>query len=160
MPDHQLDITREDLEGYIGKPTVAKLWRLPRRLVSQRESGVRGESSDRAPADSWANPEPRYRVELFVRRYSRGTRPLLRFHHDSCAVTVNVALSGDEAHTGGRLLALLNDGVQMIVREEGEVTVHPSDVLHAVSAVEAGVRYSLLLFFHNPTAEAVGGNVT
>ena len=148
MPEHQFDITREELEGFIGKETVAKLWRLPRRLASQRESGVPGESSDLlAPANRFTNPEPRYRVELFLRRYSRGTRPLLSFHRDSCAVTANVALSADEAHTGGRLLAILDDGVQAIVREEGEVTVHPSDVLHAVTAVEAGVRYSLLVFF-------------
>ena len=153
MPEHQFDITREGLEGYIGKETVAKLWRLPRRLTSQRESGECGESSDLPPANRWTNPEPRYRVELFLRRYSRGTRPLLNFHRDSCAVTVNVALSADEAHTGGRLLAILDDGVQVIVREEGEVTVHPSDVLHAVTAVEAGVRYSLLLFFFIQTGD-------
>ena len=153
MPEHQVDISREELEVYIGKPTVAKLWRLPRRLASQRESGVPGETSDLAPANRWTNPEPRWRVELFVRRYSRATRPLLNFHRDACAVTVNVALSADEAHTGGRLLAVLDDEVQLIVRDEGEATVHPSDVLHAVTAVEAGVRYSLLLFFFLATSD-------
>jgi factor associated with neutral sphingomyelinase activation len=56
-------------------------------------------------------------------------------------------IAADEAHTGGRLLAILDDGLHEIRREEGEATVHPSDVLHAVTAVREGVRYSLLLFF-------------
>ena len=147
MPEHQLDLSRDELEGYIGSSTVAKLWRLPRRLASQRESGVPGETSDEPPANRWANPEPQYRVVLFVRRYCRETRPMINFHRDTCAVTVNVALAADEAHMGGRLLAILDDGLHEIRREEGEATVHPSDVLHAVTAVREGVRYSLLLFF-------------
>ena len=147
MPEHQLDLSRDELEGYLGTSTVAKLWRLPRRLASQRESGVPGETSDEPPANRWANPEPQYRVVLFVRRYCRETRPMINFHRDTCAVTVNVALAADEAHTGGRLLAILDDGLHEIRREEGEATVHPSDVLHAVTAVREGVRYSLLLFF-------------
>ena len=147
MPEHQLDLSRDELEGYLGISTVAKLWRLPRRLASQRESGVPGETSDEPPANRWANPEPQYRVVLFVRRYCRETRPMINFHRDTCAVTVNVALAADEAHMGGRLLAILDDGLHEIRREEGEATVHPSDVLHAVTAVREGVRYSLLLFF-------------
>ena len=145
--------SRADLEGLTSARTVAALWRLPRMLYSQRESGVLAEGTD-APADRWGSPEPctepEWRVEVFVRRYSRGTRPLMSFHRDACAVTVNVALSDDAAHSGGRLLAVLDDGVQVLKREAGQATVHPSDVLHAVSAMEAGVRYSLLLFFYNP----------
>jgi len=150
MPEHQLDISREELEAYIGKPTVAKLWQLPCRLAAQRASGLLPVgSSDFVPPSNTP-----HHVEIFVRRYSRGTRPLLSFHRDACAVTVNVALSADQAHTGGRLLAIVDEAVQEINRQEGEVTVHTSDVLHAVTAVEAGLRYSLLLFFYH---QAAGG---
>lgn len=139
MPEHQLDLRREELERLVGVPTVARLWRLPAQLAAQR-----GTSEVGAPA---GRSEPRYRVELFVRRYSRGTRPLLNFHRDACAVTVNVALADDAAHEGGHLLAVLDDRVRLLSRAEGEATVHPSTVLHAVSGVTSGVRYSLLLFF-------------
>lgn len=119
-------------------------------LLPQRESGIPGEVSDAPPASRWSNPEPRYRVDAIVRRFSRGTRPLLNFHYDAAAVTVNVALSDDADHAGGRLLAVLDEGVTVLRRVAGEATVHPSSVLHAVSAMEAGVRYSLILFFHLP----------
>ena len=65
--------------------------------------------SDAPPASRWSNPEPRYRVDAIVRRFSRGTRPLLNFHYDAAAVTVNVALSDDADHAGGRLLAVLDE---------------------------------------------------
>ena len=42
---------------------------------------------------------------------------------------------------------VLDDRVRLLSRAEGEATVHPSTVLHAVSGVTSGVRYSLLLFF-------------
>ena len=155
MPEHQLDLQRDELEKLIGVDAVAGLWRLPRRLFSQRESGIPGECSDEAEGSNcYVTPEPTYHVEIFVRRYSRSTRPLIGFHRDACAVTVNVALSDDDAHTGGRLLAVLNDGVHVLGRQAGEATVHPSSVLHAVSAMEGGTRYSLLLFFYHPASSA------
>ena len=140
LPEHQLDLRHEELERLVGEPTVARLWRLPAQLAAQC-----GTSEVGAPA---GRREPRYRVELVVRRYSRGTRPLLNFHRDACAFTVNVALADDAAHEGGHLLAVLDDRVQLLSRAEGEATVHPSTVLHAVSGVTSGVRYSLLLFYY------------
>ena len=152
MPEHQLDLSREQLEGFVGASTVAGLMQLPMRLASQRATGMRADHDElRAEGccDADAQPAARYRVEYFVRRYSRGTRPLINFHRDGCAVTVNVALSDDAAHRGGRLLIVLSDGVRVLHREAGQATVHPSSVLHGVSAMESGVRYSLLIFFHN-----------
>lgn len=160
MPEHQLDLSREQLEGFVGASTVAGLMQLPMRLASQRATGMRADHDElRAEGccDADAQPAARYRVEYFVRRYSRGTRPLINFHRDGCAVTVNVALSNDEAHTGGRLLIVLSDGVRVLHREAGQATVHPSSVLHGVSAMESGVRYSLLIFFHNIIKGEEGG---
>jgi len=150
LPEHQLDLRRDELEALIGADAVGELWRLPRWLLSQRESGIPGVCSDTSDGSAlYTTPEPNYRVEIFVRRYSRSTRPLIGFHRDGCAVTINVALSDDNAHTGGRLLAVLNDGLHVLRREAGEATVHPSSILHAVSAMESGTRYSLLLFFYH-----------
>ena len=84
---------------------------------------------------------------LFARKYSAGTRPWIGFHHDVNSVTVNVALSDDAAHEGGRLHAIVDARHTVIVRAEGEATVHSSDLFHAVTTMTRGVRYSLILFF-------------
>lgn len=77
-------------------------------------------------------------------------------------MTVNVALSDGSAHGGGTLLAVYDGALRAVSRREGEATVHPSNVLHAVSRLTAGVRYSLIMFFHRrrlcppmPSAEDV-----
>ena len=123
--DHQLNVSRERLAGMIGEEAVEALWRLP------------GEVLDEPPTDA----------QVFIRRYTPDTRPWNPWHLDSAAVTVNVALSDDDACDGGELLALLDAGVTTIPRIEGEATVHSSSLLHAVRRVASGVRYSLVLFF-------------
>ena len=69
------------------------------------------------------------------------------FHVDRAQLTVNVALSDDDAHRGGSLLAIYDGRVQAVPRGEGGATVHPSGLQHAVSRMYGGTRYSLLLFF-------------
>ena len=123
MPEHQLDLSRAELEGLIGAATVARLYRLPAALLARRAScGLSAEEADEAAAAddgegpracSWANPEPTYRVVTFARRYSRVTRPWIHFHCDAAAVTVNIALSSDAEHLGGKLLAVLDGGLRV-----------------------------------------------
>ena len=85
--------------------------------------------------------------QIYLRRYSRETRPWLGFHTDRSAVTINVALAPDATHEGGRLHAVLGGEHRIVERDEGEATVHGDDVMHAVSAMRGGVRYSLVLLF-------------
>ena len=89
-----------------------------------------------------------FRVEIFVRRYRREERPWIQFHCDRAAYTCNVALADDVLHDGGRLVCVVDGELREIRRNEGEATVHPSSLLHAVSAMRRGVRYSLIIFFH------------
>ena len=63
------------------------------------------------------------------------------------ALTVNVALSSDAAHGGGRLLGIFQGRVHRLEREEGCATVHPSTMMHAVSRMTHGARYALIVFF-------------
>jgi predicted 2-oxoglutarate/Fe(II)-dependent dioxygenase YbiX len=74
-------------------------------------------------------------------------QPWTSFHFDNAETTVNVALSPDDDHSGGRLLGLFGGAVQSIERGEGEATVHSSSLLHGVSRMTGGVRYSLIMFF-------------
>ena len=88
-----------------------------------------------------------FTVQAYIRRYSRSTRPWLGFHTDRSVATVNVALAADSTHEGGRLHAVLDGEHRIVEREEGEATVHGDDVMHAVSTMRTGVRYSLVLLF-------------
>lgn len=73
---------------------------------------------------------------------------------DTAALTANVALADDARHEGGRLLALAGrEGLRAIERREGQATVHPSSLLHGVSRMMRGSRYSLICFFRSLAAE-------
>ena len=92
-------------------------------------------------------------VEIFVRRYAAGTRPWFPFHQDRAELTINVALSDDAEHGGGRLLCVYDGRVHRLMRHEGTATVHRSTLLHGVSRMTSGVRYSLILFFGRATGQ-------
>ena len=57
-PDHQLNLSREELESAIGPEAAAALWSLPASFL--------GEAADAALTSD---------VEIFVRRYTPATRP-------------------------------------------------------------------------------------
>lgn len=116
-----------------------------------RDDDRDGGSRDEAGAAAEAAAEARAGValeahEIFVRRYTPTTRPWFPFHKDRSELTVNVALSEDAAHGGGRLIAIYDGAVRRVERREGEATVHPSSLMHAVSRMTHGARYSLIIF--------------
>eukprot|EP00666_Eupelagonemidae_sp_cell4sb_P009190 gene9190-20035_t len=80
-------------------------------------------------------------------------------HCDVSSYTVSVALSSDDADSG-RLVFLHGGKCEAPARTEGDATVYSNDVLHqgggppfpppllhGVSAVRAGARYALVVFF-------------
>ena len=149
-PEHQLSLDREGLERLIGKDEALRTFRLP--LVYRRwRRAAYGEADPNAISDSVTTAEAENEAltlqEAFIRRYSPETRPILKFHADAYELTVNIALSPDAGHTGGRLIGLFEGEVRALVRGEGSATVHSSSLLHAVSRMTSGVRYSLICFF-------------
>ena len=143
-PDYQRNLSREELEALVGAAGVEALMRLPGEFT-------RGLGGDDAAASELLDGGERLGSNTFgcfLRRYTRGTRPWIPFHCDSASVTVNVALNDDAEFGGGTLLGVHDGAVAAFAREEGEATVHPSTLLHAVTAMTAGVRYSLILFFN------------
>ena len=50
---------------------------------------------------------------------------------------------------GGHLLAVYDGAVRVVSRRAGDATVHPSSLLHGVSRMREGSRYTLILFFEN-----------
>lgn len=170
LPDHQLSLegdARSQLEELIGDRRGSnRLFGLPlefyraekkrnaaRRQQQQQQLEAHEEQTDDgSTAAAAANAggddlwPPVYSLEeAFVRRYSTDTRPYNPFHQDRYHLTINVALSSDSDHTGGSLIVVTDDRVKRIERTEGEALVHTSDLVHAVSAMTSGVRYSLIL---------------
>ena len=50
-------------------------------------------------------------------------------------------------HSGCRLLGVYGGAVHEISRAEGDATVHSSALLHGVTRMRRGTRYSMIMFF-------------
>eukprot|EP00929_Paragymnodinium_shiwhaense_P032032 TRINITY_DN17826_c0_g1_i3.p1 TRINITY_DN17826_c0_g1~~TRINITY_DN17826_c0_g1_i3.p1 ORF type:complete len:381 (-),score=53.07 TRINITY_DN17826_c0_g1_i3:417-1559(-) len=137
-PDHQLNLSVEELQELIGEACFTRLTEFAGPLLRQGSPEAR-------------LPDPL----IFVRRYSADSRPWFPFHVDSARLTINVALCDDSTFQGGRLLACCEGAVRLLSRREGEATAHSSTLLHGVTMMTAGVRYSLILFFGDAVAEGV-----
>ena len=76
---------------------------------------------------------------------------------DSAAVTVSTVPAATP-----RLRAAASSAsstmIEELARGQGEATVHPSNLLHAVTAMQSGVRYSAILFFHHDEQVADGSD--
>ena len=147
LPEHQLCLTDDNLIQLIGAEEHARLMGLPAEFLlhEMRAASTLGSAEpqlDRSTAERFSQLR-----EAFIRRYSADTRPFNPFHQDSSRITVNVALSDDAAHVGGRLLGVYGGKVHTLERTEGTATVHSSELLHAVTSMTSGARYSLILFF-------------
>jgi len=150
-----LTLDRDGLERIAGAAAVAALWRLP-AAVARAAAAVGAAPAAEEPLGGGRGFEGD--VEVIVRRYVPGARPWVPFHYDRAACTVNVALSDDEAHGGGVLLAYTAArGAWAVGRREGDGTAHGPCLLHAVTRVTAGARYSLVLFFGPRRGGAGGG---
>jgi len=170
--DYQLNLDREALEQLIGTAEVDRLWEIALQRAAACagvEGAVRrddygstagGDDSDAGlgldcATHSGSEEEGQRRRaiakaleahEIFVRRYSPSTRPWFPFHKDRSALTVNVALSDDVQHGGGRLICVYGGLVHRLERSQGCATVHPSTLMHAVSRMTHGSRYALIIF--------------
>jgi hypothetical protein len=142
LPEHQIVLSADGLRALIGAEDVDRIMKLPDTLRAQQQA---------AGAAAWdmSGVTANRRVDIVIRRYTRDTRPCLGFHRDSSTFTVNIACADDASHTGGRLVWVENGVLRTLDRRAGEATVHSSSMLHAVTAMQSGVRYSLVLFFHD-----------
>ena len=97
--------------------------------------------------------------DCFLRRYSCGTAGddqllITSFHADTASLTVNVALTSDADVDGGQLLGVFDGEVRLLPRSEGDVTVHSSSLLHGVTRMRRGSRYSMILVSRRSRARA------
>jgi hypothetical protein len=134
-PDHQLVLSPAELRAAVGDAAVDRIW----SLVSDFAAAA-GPDEGQFPVEGWGS------VKVLLRRYSAETRPWIPFHNDSARVTCNICLV-DDAVKGGKLVAVCGGEVLHLGRTAGDATIHSSSLLHAVTRVASGIRYSLVLFF-------------
>ena len=86
------------------------------------------------------------RVRLALRR-SAATEGCIAFHCDGgyATRTVQVCLNSDTDYEGGRLIFYAQGKCHVPERKAGYTSIHDRDILHAVSRVTSGVRYSLFV---------------
>ena len=153
LAQQKLRISVERLIELTSRSEIESLWRLADEVLAlqRQEAYAHADAVGKVvPVETAAATEEAhggFHVDLFLRRYTLEGRPWIAFHRDVSGVTLNVALSDDGAVTGGRLHAILGGRHRILTREEGEVTGHSDDLIHAVSAIRAGVRYSLIALF-------------
>ena len=153
LSQQKLRISVERLIELTSRSEIESLWRLADEVLAlqRQEAYAHADAVGKVvPVETAAATEAAhggFHVDLFLRRYTLEGRPWIAFHRDVSGVTLNVALSDDGAVTGGRLHAILGGRHRILTREEGEVTGHSDDLMHAVSAIRAGVRYSLIALF-------------
>ena len=97
-PDHQLNLSRVELEGLIGTEEVRRVWAMATRALVKLRPNEYGDDEEDESAEALLDAH-----EIFVRVYTPHTRPWFPFHKDRSELTVNIALSDDNGHTGGRL---------------------------------------------------------
>ena len=144
MRERVLYLELPELERLIGVDHARQLLRLPARYHQLAANAAHAAHAESTAPDFFL-------FDCFLRRYSSdaagGDQLLTSFHADTAALTVNVALTSDADIDGGRLLGAYDGAVRTIEREMGDATVHSSDLLHGVTRMHAGTRYSLICFF-------------
>uniref|UniRef100_A0A7S2JGK9 Ubiquitin-like domain-containing protein n=1 Tax=Haptolina brevifila TaxID=156173 RepID=A0A7S2JGK9_9EUKA len=65
------------------------------------------------------------------------------FHTDYSWRTMQIALNGEDEYQGGRLLFATAHGFEQPRRPPGSATIHTNEVVHGVTALQAGTRYGL-----------------
>ena len=69
----------------------------------------------------------------------------INLHTDVHRRTMQVPLNGADTYEGGDLVYVTKEGLKWPSRPAGSATIHDSTILHGVSELRSGIRYSLFL---------------
>jgi predicted 2-oxoglutarate/Fe(II)-dependent dioxygenase YbiX len=83
-----------------------------------------------------------------LRRVLPSGNTYIKLHTDTHCKTLQVPLNDDSGYEGGRLVFVNEQTSQLEApcRPRGSVTIHTHAVIHGVTPLVKGVRYSLFLF--------------
>jgi len=134
--DFRLEVAPSDLARLIGQGDAS-------RIASACESMI-----------IVCAPELSARVPRLVLRrcapFAHGKNRGINFHRDHAVVTVNVALNSDSEYEGGRLVVITPDTATMFQRPAGHAAIMDTALVHGVTALQGGFRYSLIAFHDLP----------
>ena len=123
----QRDLTAADLAGCIGAEECNKLLRIFRTRLGGDDVGLRTIRLRRVEARGHCIP----------------------FHVDVSRKTMQVAPNSESDYVGGRLAFVTAAGVKCPARSMGSATIHNREIVHGVTELCAGKRYSLFLLGDN-----------
>lgn len=66
-------------------------------------------------------------------------------------LSLSLQLSNEDDYVGGDLILAMPDGEVKISRKKGTIVVFDSRIIHRVTTVESGTRYSLVKWVHGDT---------
>lgn len=81
--------------------------------------------------------------EVKLRRVRGGSREVINFHTDHAMRTMQIALNDEREYCGGHVTYATASGFQQATRSPGFATIHDNTVVHGVTEITTGVRYSL-----------------
>lgn len=84
-------------------------------------------------------------IKIVLRRTSEGIDACIDWHCDGPYAKKTVQYTLNQGYKGGNLCYYTKHGLVRLVRDAGVVTVHEPKILHAVTKVHSGVRYSLFV---------------
>jgi len=134
--DFRLEVAPPDLAGLIGQGAVSK-------ITSSCESMLC------FCALELSTREPR----LVLRRCTpsaHGEAHGINFHRDHALVTLNVSLNSDSEYKGGKLVVVTPDATTTFQRPAGHAAIMDTALVHGVTSLQAGFRYSLIAFYELP----------
>lgn len=130
MPEYQVDLSNDLLSHLLGDETTNILFSLPKLIDSEF-------CNNHSTVPSYS---------IFLRLYSSETRPYIAFHHDICEFTCVVALNDESKFEGGHFILLADNILQKAPWKEGSGLLHSGNLVHGVSSITKGKRYSLVMF--------------
>tara|TARA_A100001015_G_scaffold195109_1_gene217496 strand:+ start:1273 stop:2448 length:1176 start_codon:yes stop_codon:yes gene_type:complete len=89
--------------------------------------------------------------KIVLRRMQGPSSGCIHFHRDGpyATKTVQMTLNNDNEYLGGRLCFFTYDQLKIPERKSGSITIHQSSVMHAVTRMIDGCRYSLFVVDRN-----------
>ena len=121
----QVNLSKNELKNLLGKDLYKKIWKITNIV-----------------------PES-HNIWSFIRRYTKNERQSIKLHFDDNVKTININLA--TIYRGNKLCTITKENSKLSYTEHnfelGDLITHNNLLAHAVTPIECGIRYSLIIFF-------------
>ena len=83
--------------------------------------------------------------KVIARRVQQNPKSCIPFHLDHSQKTLQVPLNSENEYEGGRVIYLFKDTFEIPKRTPGTCCIHTDNIIHGVTPITKGIRYSLFL---------------